>query len=355
MRYKAPTQPIDFEAEVRRAYADYPYLRLKAIFIDVAQGAEKGTFGYFKSPDLPKEDVFRHISVAQLKQTVAEVRAGGSSIASMQNAGTLLDFGRNAQSNLFNAIVIQHATPFVDLTPKHLHQQLQINDIQHEIGHIVSPDARSGLLSKPQTEAIADTFSGIAHLRRFNNDPTLLQHLSWVRTYMALAHGDNEHLTSPAVDRLIYDSKSVDFRSTTLSQDLLRVKNYALDQGLTIEQAEGIHKALTRNGTDFLTNPNTLRLLAETALGSDSKWVFYVGARFYQPFLYPEGTLVYAHTNYAPQYPRQMMDRFRVRAEQHGFTDLAREFAECRNGNFPLAPKDAAGRNLPGPLRLTFG
>lgn len=236
---------FDFNAEVARARHDYPEETKDIIFVDLGvQGAEETIRTAFlesvtskipvlpEEPDTPLKTLYRQTLQHQTEKA----------------ADTHIAHGNCAYR--------------VDITSQKKVLQLKIasseavigrtKDVEafflfsHELGHLVVKDACPEASNTPETidkrnmEIKADVFSALYGLKHGVFDENDIASLSLNRMWRGLL-GDEEHLTSEALDHIAIREKQADF----VSLDPLTIQKIAYEHGKNFNRSAKNHGSIS--------------------------------------------------------------------------------------------------------------
>ncbi|MDD9899485.1 MAG: hypothetical protein OXT65_00725 [Alphaproteobacteria bacterium] len=148
-------------------------------------------------------------------------------------------------------------------------------------------------------EMKADSSATLHHIKRFKEDGAeLAEHIAWFRAMEMLTHNNADHMTAQVIDHIIYNISPQALSATNPKDMLERADNLAADHrppSLGVEKALSTYTFLKGNTSPTSLMRNDMELLhktASTALQSPDWFSFYIGARFFQPFLKPEGVTI---------------------------------------------------------------
>lgn len=175
----------------------------------------------------------------------------------------------------------------------------------HELGHIVTYSGRHG--SNPVNECGADSYALLRYLKESNNDLVLPHTMIWHRAAEAIHSNNTSHLTIPCLEILTKEAelaiKKPHERQHQFWLDEF-LNDHTLIDDLAFDKAPNVYdlQQLTDTYAPFknrlycdLTDA-TCKALAETALSTQHKFSFHIGARFFQPLLHPDGININCHT-----------------------------------------------------------
>ena len=187
--------------------------------------------------------------------------------------------------NLYG-LSIRKEEKFIYLLGEENKEMMRLFMLYHETGHVMLPDGPVVDNDHPFKECSADAYAALRILQRFGREAEpFLSMVSWQRTLNAII-GDPSHLTTAVFDRIIADSAMQDFTQLTPAQITKLAKKYAEDG--TPEDA-----IFTEAKDLFVHGPKiNFPRLAETCLSSSNQFAFYIGAKFFQPFLEPQGVIL---------------------------------------------------------------
>lgn len=159
--------------------------------------------------------------------------------------------------------------------------------LYHEAGHTLVAGAdivRDE--NHPFGEGAADAFAALLFLQRFGLEARdFLSMKSWSRAF-EVVRGDTSHLSTMVLDKIIADSAHEDFTQLSPAETIKLAEAYAKAWTPKI-------KTLTATRAFFRRN-KSLRYseLLRESLASPSAPIAYMGAKFFQPFLQPQGAVL---------------------------------------------------------------
>lgn len=184
-----------------------------------------------------------------------------------------------------DALIVSDVDPFSNILGTENREIVSLFSLYHEFGHtqIPGPDVDK---THVMSEASADAYAAIRLLQRFGTSVVpFLSMISWVRCYRAI-DGSPEHLTSPVLDKIIADAEIQDFSALSAGEAAVRADEYA-------KAWAPDEKVMERAIPDFQQQSAiNMQQLFDTTLMSPDQFSFYVGAKFFQPFLCREGVLM---------------------------------------------------------------
>jgi hypothetical protein len=157
--------------------------------------------------------------------------------------------------------------------------------LYHETGHALIPghDVDN---NHPFRESAADAFAALLFLQRFGPEAKdFLSKMSWNRAFEAV-RGDTSHLTTFVLDKIIADSAHEDFYNLSLAETIKLAETYAKKWTPKIKTLSAIRGFFRRSKSQRYSE--TL----QECLASPSAPIAYIGARFFQPFLKPNGAVL---------------------------------------------------------------
>jgi hypothetical protein len=233
--------------------------------------------------------------------------------------------------------------------------------LEHEVGHLVTSTGWDARLN----EASADAYMALRMFQRQGEEAVeILSRISAKRAYdFLIRHVNKSYLTVPVIDKIIQDSKIVDFKTLSPEATAALAARYAqeifpADDAIVCLSAEG--ENFSKKMKDVLGNPKKHQdipeLLASTILSSPHPLSFHVGAKFFQPFLAAAGsTLEGKKIILADAVRCEAQEIISARAIHFNLQANFPAFDGCENGlskepviskpNTPLKPKTAR-RNL---------
>ena len=154
--------------------------------------------------------------------------------------------------------------------------------LYHETGHALIPSP-SVDDDHPFGECAADAYAALRLFQRFGQEAgPLLSMISWHRTLEAV--GDStSHLSTAALDKIIADSAHRDFSKLTADETIALAITYAKEWTPEPSMLSAVRKVFRHEGQI------KLEVFSETCLATSNNFAFYIGAKFFQPFLQPEG------------------------------------------------------------------
>jgi hypothetical protein len=266
---------FDLEGETGKLLQDFPTIRENTLF------AMADVYSY--NPDDLKlyghPQALRHdAEFGGMKKLINMSLEVGSSLASPLTAGA------NYQNN------IVAINPHVGLA-----LISELHAFEHEAGHLVTPTGHDDRLA----EATADAYMALRMLQRQGVDAVeSLSRVSAMRAHGFLLGGLNEgYLTTTVIDRIIQDSKTIDFEGFTPEETANLASKYAQEnypEDTDIDFVYAAHDLYFKDILASINNPKEHKkipeLLAGTVLSSVHPLTFYIGAKLFQPFLSAEGS-----------------------------------------------------------------
>ena len=145
----------------------------------------------------------------------------------------------------------------------------------------------------PYQECAADSYAALRLFQRFGQEAApLLSMISWYRSYEALVT-DTSHLSTTVLDRIIADSSLIDFSRLTSHGTIVFSKDYAAEGTPSVKMLKKFRQVFARDKF-HARSPYHAALLMDTALNKlgpreGSQFSFYIGAKYFEPFMYPNG------------------------------------------------------------------
>ena len=162
---------------------------------------------------------------------------------------------------------------------------LRLYTLYHETAHALI-DGVAVDDDHPFRECAADAYAAIRCFQRFGWDAgNLLSMISWGHAWEAVS-GATSHLTISVLDKIIADSAQRDFSKLTPEETVELAETYAKEWTPDVSVLSATRAVFGQNSTDTV-----ITKLAETALSSSNNFIFYVGSKFLQPFLRPDGII----------------------------------------------------------------
>ena len=155
----------------------------------------------------------------------------------------------------------------------------QLSTLYHETAHSLIRQGPSTDEDHPFRESAADAYAMLMLLQRFGRDvvPVLLFR-SWDRSHSAM-NGQTKHMTTPVIDQIVADSARCNFSKMTQDDIIALAVDYAEKWTPTPDMLAAVRSYANKN--DYFA-------AAATCLQSADKFSFYIGAKFFQPFLASE-------------------------------------------------------------------
>jgi len=128
----------------------------------------------------------------------------------------------------FKIFIDQNQSISDNLGPK-FKEMDKLRTFYHETAHALTVKDLS-YENRPYYENVADAYAAILLLRRFGQEAIpFLQLFSWQRANVALSTGKTGHLTSAAIDKIIFDfeNRNEDFSGFTAKQAQEKAEDYA--------------------------------------------------------------------------------------------------------------------------------
>jgi hypothetical protein len=278
------TYTFDFEREVQRLTRELGPKADKILFvdIDIVQPDDGG-----KPKAVPS-----HVIAGRLIDRYHVSRARESIIHSYTRepkSSSRKESIMSGDVSVGNAVIINNNAPINEsLGAKNEHLMLLFS-IHHEAGHALIPrgDIKTDE-DHPLRECEADAYAALQLLRRFGKEALpFLSMVSWYRSYEAIVYGTG-HLSTTVLDRIILDAASRDFSTLTSAAIIKQASAYAKVGTPTAEmlqEARGVFK----QAWDNATHPHSAHLAIETILRHRSQLACYIGAKYFDPYMHPNG------------------------------------------------------------------
>lgn len=136
----------------------------------------------------------------------------------------------------------------------------------------------------PARENAADAYAALRLLQRFGDDAAdFISMVSWLRIFGAVNKGITSHLTSASLDQIVADSKTEDFTQLDFEKTVRRAARYARNWTPTQTMLEKAAPVFERKW-DFDG-------IASTSLSSPDPFIFYIGAKYFNPLAAEHGAL----------------------------------------------------------------
>lgn len=203
--------------------------------------------------------------------------------------------------------------------------------LDHEVGHVLVPGGyETAYEDNPFSECAAEAFAAIRCFQRFGDDANeFLSRASWVYAYNFLHKNSSDHMVVTVIDKIIEDSRLEDFSKLTPMQTIERAERYA--KMLTPSQENLV--ALRETYASFKDKmtwgaDKKLDLLLNTCLATSNDFAFYIGAKFFQPLLNPDGVILSGqHFALEKSDCEDYSHRIEARADQAAVTNIFNEKA----------------------------
>lgn len=263
-----------FNAVARRALQDHPELKKDILFVDAANDvylAAPRTLAALHDDDDAQDELQKTIRLARRLQT-----SFAQSIP--------VDHTKTIQAIVF------HPDKYPLFAPNN-HAIDQIGTIDHELGHLLTPD-----LHHTKGENAADAYAILRHLQRYHGQKTDVDYAAWKRAMVFIMTGKTSHLTTFTIDAILIDRASADFISLTPAQTAALARGYARKHTPSRSQLSVLSTAFNaarckRPGHDLF------RRIANITLAADAhSHVFHLGARALLPVLNGYHTRLNGHT-----------------------------------------------------------
>lgn len=257
----APASPrFDFNKAARKAVKDHPQLKGRTLFISAANDDFTAIENKLLDLDVDDEDI------EELGKTMR--------IAKRDKTSFHQPLSRTGYRKQLSAIVFH--------TDKHaVYGPVRgaVDDaatFDHETAHALTPEFNGTL-----AESAADCYAALRHLQREKSDDGALQYAAWKRAAISLLSGTVSHLTTPALDQLLLDAKTVDVLSLTPAETLALAKKYAQDNTPPAPRLKKL--ADDFNAVRGTKGAAAFRKIAEITLAADAQSdTFKYGARVLQ-------------------------------------------------------------------------
>ena len=194
---------------------------------------------------------------------------------------------------------------------------MQLFTLYHETAHGLIEGDFKECNNHPFRESTADAFTALSFFQRFGNSAgNILSMISWQRSINAV-FGETKHLTTTVLDKIIVDSATRDFSKLSPEETVELARTYAEEWTPKLSVLSEAMPFFTQEcGLNFL-------LGRETGLASASNFAFYIGSKFIQPFLNPEGVVFNGQTIRLEEDKRQEYARvIKERVSKMTFRDI---------------------------------
>lgn len=197
-----------------------------------------------------------------------------------------MDLGDGAAAH---AIVINNGNPYEGILGEENRSLLGLFFFYHETAHVlISGNKPEKEENDPFLECAADAYAALHLLQRFGRKAApLLSMISWYRSYAVIAEQDTAHLSTTVLDRIIADSASHDFSRLTPVRMIELAEAYA-KEGTPAPVMLSRARSVLRDAWEH-TSPDEAHLILDAALRSKSELVRYIGAKYFAPFMQPQG------------------------------------------------------------------
>ncbi len=244
------------------------------IFIETAVTPQKNAGEQPGLRMLPVGDVaFMNVHGEEAFEAIFSNYGPSSGVASLKKGGGTFGY----------AIGMRESESFTEAFGEDKKAFMRLFGLLHETGHVLigGPSPKP---NNPYSECAADAYAALVCLQRFGNDAAeLLSLIGWGRIIKSIV-ADTKHLTTPVLDKIIADSATEDFSQLSQAEIVDLAKQYAKDWTPKASVLAASRPDFVQNG---LLNWNKL---VENCLSSTSSdFSFYIGERFFHPYMNPEG------------------------------------------------------------------
>jgi hypothetical protein len=264
---------------------DFPHLRDNTIF----------AMADAKNPDPDHPVVYGHAKLLAENEKSGRIRKQIERSIRIKASNVTYPTPRNGHKS--NLVVINPDSQLVirsDSRGSAEWATKQILSFDHEMGHLLTPTGHDIRLN----ESSADAYMALRLFQRQGEAAVeTLSRFSDKRArdiYTDITY--DSYLTSPVIDRIIKDRKTIDFKAlspeetTELASRYAR-ENYPEYDALHRSRVERSKYKYLKAALGYPSQHNDLpQMLATTVLASEHCLSFYIGARFFQPFLQAEGS-----------------------------------------------------------------
>jgi hypothetical protein len=251
-----------FNSYAKKAVKDFPQLKGRLAILDVKAHDYHGEVDLEKSGFASDADFVRYLSNASQD---AEKKA--TSKAKRQGDFLLI---------VFNGAM--KATG--------LHRRDVIKTLDHELGHLVVPDAFGGRNTNFK-ECVADVFSCLRHIQRFSTDSNIIDRLAWKRAIHFVRYGEAGHFTSFALEALKPLQGKIDFNALTPQQMTELSWNiaakFSLSESLAGRLKENFKSVKSKMSADLAAEAK-MKLVADLICGDVDYYTFKAGLAFLKPY-----------------------------------------------------------------------
>lgn len=332
---KAPV--FDLKKEARKAFRDFPQLRANTFFTST----DHYTTEFPKPPYGGSKEIQSRPALDEFHEIISDC------IKAQTGSGSI-------KHKKLKAVIIDLHEPVVFNS----RYKDRVFALDHETGHFLVPGAYTDGGGNLHDENAADAFGAIRQLQRFGKDTRNLELLSSHRSYQLTNNRDRTHLSSLTVNRIIRDSRHIDFKSMSPEETIRAAEKYAKKYTPSQAELDEVNDFLQRIPTSELalsgeydiqpTKKCHLELLASSALTTPGRFSFQIGLSLFLPFLDDKGATLEGERI---RFDRKTREKFRAefieRARHFGLEDIAAELEENKADMFArkpsaLAPKKAA-------------
>jgi hypothetical protein len=258
-----------FNLYAKEAAKDFPQLKGRFAILDVA------AHDYHGDVDVKKSGFASDTEFADYLSKVCQSSEGGNT----SKAKRRLKHG-------FCLIAFKGFMPVI-----HCAEQDLMRTLDHELGHLVVPDALGGAKTQSHTnfkECAADIFSCLKHIQRFGAGSNLIDKLAWKRAINLVSYGEIDHFTSFALDALRPLLDKIDVKALTPQQmtDLSWniAAKFSLPENL-IQQLDAAFKTVKSKVTKGAAVEERLKPVADFLCGDVDDHVFRAGLAYLKPYL----------------------------------------------------------------------
>ena len=317
---------FDLAVEARNILRDYPQLDGHTVFV---------------SADAPADIVG---SMRDLPQSYRKIMPGhvANYIERALNKKTSMAYAEQVQDGMTGTsfpvnVVVLLPTPPKDIAEAHERDFRDHFILNHEAGHLLLPYTPESRLPRyPYSECLADAFATIRSMQKFGADDAIHNKLSATRALGFMLSGNSNHLTTTVTDRILDEAKRQDFSALGFDETLTAAHLYAKALTPRIEELEQAEESYARIADYMRANPaadklEIFGLVGQTCLATSDKFSFFLGAKFFQPFLNPDGMMLAQNgIILAPEQRLLLVDTFIEKSRGFRLDTLAAQFMENR-------------------------
>lgn len=266
---------FDYAREVKRVWRDFPQTKESVLFLDICMASGQ-------------ELIYPDGRDSKSKQKKLRLIAGNACLQSVIMIYRCVEHSSCCAPGLggYSAILLyteKHSDNFLSSTA--LLAQETVFAFDHELGHVIIPNAAYADGDENLAECIADAYAVIRHFQRYGADSGAVDELVRNRSFGLIfgsAGPGRSHFTSPVVEQILAKRYDIDWDSLTPYQTTQLARRFAMEHAMHSIPLRDIDRGFSplhdgwyeiEHGED-----SPLRALAKKVLTTDSSNIFKYGS-----------------------------------------------------------------------------